>query len=307
MFEYTLTLGLPHTNYAGLSDHMLMMFAGYLQWASIARTIGTPLSQLRTLGGGEVYATYYFIDTRFPEGRPISTFKLDDRLRFQVALRAFKNIAVEGQIVFDHEDRLAPAADPAAGGLPAEAGGRHPFIRFGNIFITPEAGNSQLRVAPPANADFSSLAPLPNDENPYHLTRQAEQSGELGVLEGDWRCVDDRPDFDVPYAIDPDRDTNGAGLVYFANYIAFMDAADRRAMASNAGGRFSDADIQGRALSWRRVAYYGNVAVTDTVRIGVSLFVGPDAGAVGIRYTIRRQEDDRVICRSEAIKVLPRS
>src|SRR5437773_813022 len=150
-YQYDVTLGLPHTNHGGLADHLLMMHAGYFQWASIARAIGTPLSALRTLGGGEVYATFYFIETRFPAGRPITTFKLDDRLRFAVFLRAFKNIAVEGRILFDYADRLAPTL-AGLDGEPAAGAARHPFIRFGNIFITPEAGNSQLRVAPPANA-----------------------------------------------------------------------------------------------------------------------------------------------------------
>jgi probable biosynthetic protein (TIGR04098 family) len=263
-----------------------------------------PLSRLRTLNGGEVYATFYYIDTRFPDGRPISSFKLDDRVRFAVALRAFKNIAIEGRILFDHADRLAPGRSAADAGL--ESAAAHPFIRFGNIFITPESGNSVLRVAPPANAQFGSLPVLPNDQNPYHLTKAAQESGRLGVLDDGWIAVDARPDFDVRYTIDPDRDTNGAGLVYFANYIIFMDAAERAAMTANAGGRFDEAAIAGRALTWRRVAYYGNVALTDTIRTTVSLFVKPgDDRVLGIRYAIRREADGRLICRSEAIKVLP--
>ena len=305
MYEYDLTVGLPHTNQGGLADHLLMMHAGYLQWASIARAIGTPLSALRTLSGGEVYATFYFIETRFPPGRPITTFKLDDRLRFAVFLRAFKNIAIEGRILFDHEDRLAPTlAGPD--GEPDVDAARHPSIRFGNIFITPEAGNSLLRVAPPANAQFASLPRLPNDQNPYHLTKVAQDTACLGVLDETWTCVDERPGFDVAYTIDPDRDTNGAGLVYFANYIVFMDSAERVAIGANATGRFNAAEIAGRALTWRRVAYYGNVAVTDTIRTTVSLFVQPgDDRALGVRYAIRREEDGRLICLSEAIKVLP--
>ncbi len=306
MYGYEVTLGLPHTNRGGLADNLLMMHAGYLQWASIAQAIGAPLSTLRTLSGGEVYATFYFIDTYFPPGRPIATFKLDDRLRFAVFLRAFKNIAVEGRILFDHADRLAPTLERLDGAPDAEAAAQHPFIRFGNIFITPEAGNSVLRVAPPANAQFTSLPPLPNDQNPYHLTKEAQDSGRLGVLDDSWTCVDESAEFNVRYTIDPDRDTNGAGLVYFANYIIFMDSAEREAMSANARGRFDGRDIGGRALSWRRVAYYGNVALTDTIRTTVSLFVKPgDERTLGVRYAIRREADGRLICRSEAVKVLP--
>lgn len=305
MYAYDLVLGLPHTNHAGLAEHLLLMYAGHFQWTSIARAIGRPLSELRTVGGGEVYATFYFIEERFPEAAPINGFRLDDHLMFGVFLRAFKNIAVEGHVLFDHEARIASTlAD--AGDLPEPAAiVRHPYIRLANIFITPEAGNSRLRVAPPANADFSALAALPNDENPYHLTREAETTGRLGVLDAAWEPADRRPGFAHRYAIDPDRDTNGAGLVYFANYVAFMDAAERAALIANCHRTFAPAEVSGRVIEHRRVAYYGNVDVTDSVRTEVSLFLrSDDPKRVGVRYTIRRGEDGRLICLSEAIKTL---
>ena len=237
---------------------------------------------------------------------PISTFKLDHPVRFAVFLRAFKNIAVEGHLLFDHPARLGPTLDAANGRWPSdETVARHPHIRFGNIFITPEGGNSQLRVAPPANADFSGLPPLPNDENPYHLTKDAEQSGDLGLLGDGWHPLDRRPRVSTGrYAIDPDRDTNGAGLVYFANYIAFMDSAERRALVN--AGTFNDSDVSDRTLQTRRVAYYGNVAVDDALHTTVALFErDDDERALGVRYAITRERDGRLICRSEAIKTLP--
>lgn len=307
-YDYELVLGLPHTNQGGLADFLLMAHAGHFQWTSISKAIGVPLSALRTLAGGEVYATFYFIETRFPRGRPIGAFKLDDVLRFSVFLRAFKNVAVEGRIVFDERERLAESIGEACTtwpGGPVEC--EHPWIRFGNIFITPEKGNSVLRVAPPANADFSRLPLLPNDENPYHVTKSAEETGRLGLIdEIGWRCVDRSPGFGVRYPIDPDRDTNGAGLVYFANYIAFMDSAERAALTANAVSALPSSDPAGRSLLRRRVAYYGNVDVSDAIRTTVSLFAHEgDPGLLGARYTVVREQDKRVICRSEAIKALP--
>jgi probable biosynthetic protein (TIGR04098 family) len=254
-----------------------------------------------------VYATFYFIEERFPDDMPISSFKLDETLRFGVFLRAFKNIAVEGKIVFDRVARVAPLLDACGGQWPGDtAVAPHPSIRFGNIFITPQAGNSALRVAPPANADFSALPFLPNEENPYHLTKPAQDTGDLGLLEAaEWEPIFDA--FETGHPIDVDRDTNGARLVYFANYVAFMDAAERQAMAAHAPGHFSAAQVMGRTLVRRRVAYYGNAPIDDVIRTRVSLFGHrSDAGRIGVRYAIRRETDDRLICRSEAIKLLPR-
>lgn len=305
MYQYELVLGLPHTKYNGLAEHLLLIHTGHLHWTSIARVIGKPLSSLRTRNGEEVYATFYFIEERFPDHALVNTFKLDDRLRVGIFLRAFKNIAVEGQILLDHEARLMESIAELKGAPSSVAIARHPYIRFGNIFITPASGNSSLKVAPPANADFSAFQPLPNEENPYHLTKLAEQTGSLGLLDDAWKCVDATQGFKVLYAIDPDRDSNGAGLVYFANYIAFMDSAERAAMRANSQRFFSDKEIEGRAVQWRRVAYYGNATLTDQLRIQVSIFVRPEEiKKIGLRYAINRDEDGQLICLSEAIKVL---
>lgn len=303
MDVYDLVLGLPHTNRAGLAEHLLLMQAGHFQWTSIARAVGRPLSELRTHDGAEVYATFYFVEERFPPHTPLTGFGLDHRLTFAVSLRAFKNIAVEGRIVFDHHARLAatlgahgPGPDPAA---------QHPSVHMACIFVTARESNLRLRVAPPANADFSPIPPLPNAENPYQLTKEAESTGRLGLLDGAWVPADRRSGFEHAYAIDPDRDSNGAALVYFANYVAFMDAAERAAWRDNGDPALVREAAGRRVVAHRRIAYYGNVEVTGAIRTEVSLFRNPDdPGRVGIRYTIRREGDDRPICRSEAIKAL---
>lgn len=276
-YTYDLTLGLPHTNHRFFSEHLMLKYAGHFQWQSIAAAAGLPLSTLRTTSGGEVYASFYYIDISIPDAAPLESFRLDDTVRFAIALRAFKNIAFEGLVRFDRPERL---------------GDDSPFIRFANIFITPEKGNSRLRVAPPAQADFRELPPLPNEENPYQLTRAASESGTLGLVDG-WEAV---TSYDHRYAIDIDRDTNGAGLVYFANYVAFMDTAERLAL---------DGRAPGRSLRRRKIAYYGNADVNDALTIGVTLFRSDEhPRALGFRYTIRREEDGATICLSESIKAV---
>jgi probable biosynthetic protein (TIGR04098 family) len=277
-YEYDLTLGLPHTNHRFLSEHHLLKYAGHFQWNSIAAAAGMPLSALRTTTGGEVYASFYYIEVRIPDAAPLESFRLDDRVRFAIALRAFKNIAIEGRIRFDKSERL---------------GADSPFIHFANIFITPEKGNSRLRVAPPAQADFASLPLLPNDENPFQLTRAAEQSGALGVIDDSWTSIGT---YEHRYTIDVDRDTNGAGLVYFANYVAFMDTAERLAL------RNLGIDARSRSLRHRRIAYYGNADVEDTITIHVEVL--RNDAHLGFRFRLVRDEDGQMICLSEAIKAL---
>jgi probable biosynthetic protein (TIGR04098 family) len=299
---FDLTLGLPHTNHRGLSEPLLLMHAGNFQWMAIAAATGGPLSRLRTRSGGEVYAAFYYIEERLPADTPLEAFGLDDEVRFAIALRSFKNIAVEGRIVFDRPERLSDPARVDAALAPDATAVPYPFIRFGNIFVTPVKGNSELRVAPPASADFSRLPVLPNDDNPYHLTRAAAEGGGLGVLDDRWVPAGS---FEHQYQIDVERDTNGAGLVYFANYAAFMESAERLALASIALPIPSEA-VARRSLLHRRIAYYGNADVSDTIDTRVTVLRDPGSPQrLGFRYVIERHEDRQTICLSEAVKVLP--
>lgn len=284
MHNFELTLGLPHTNHRGFSESALMMYAGHFQWTAIAHALGCPLSDLRTREGSEVYAAFYFIETSIPERTPLETFNLDDTLQFSVALRAFKTIAVEGQLTFDRR----PGDESPTGDVPR--------IRFGNIFITPVRGNSLLRVAPPAGVAFTGVPVLPNDENPYHLTRAAAESGALGLIDQAWAPAGT---FEHSYTLDVDRDTNGAGLVYFARYVTFMQSAERFALRE-AGKLGPGAYL---SLRHRRIAYYANADPGDALSIVVSLYRdAATAGRMGVRYTVTRREDGQRICLSEAVK-----
>jgi probable biosynthetic protein (TIGR04098 family) len=301
-WQFDLTLGLPHTNHRFFSEHLLLKYAGHFQWQAIAAAAGMPLSALRTIRGDEVYASFYYIEELIPESVPLESFRLDDVVRFFVALRAFKNVAVEGRLVFQRPERLSDRERVEAALAPGGVDPELPFIRFANIFITPEQGNSRLRVAPPAQADFRELPLLPNEENPYHLTRAASESGSLGLLDEGWEEIGTH---EHRYAIDVDRDTNGAGLVYFANYVAFMDTAER--LAIDAVVPESDAaGVKERSLRHRRIAYYGNADVSDTLVIRVTVLRnGAMPRMLGFRYSIVRLEDGERICLSEALKAWP--
>ena len=128
------------------------------------------------------------------------------------------------------------------------------------------------------------------------MTRAAKETGSLGLIGESWQQIGDA--FDFEYDIDVDRDTNGAGLVYFVNYITFMERAER---AMFEAGSLPAGD---RSLRHRRTAYYGNADPRDTIRVRLSAFQDPDRrDRVGLRYTIERRQDGLLICLSEALKI----
>lgn len=306
LFSFDLTIGLPHTNYNQLAEHLLMMHLGHFQWQAIAKSVRSPLSRLRAVDGGEVYATFYYIEERIPDGSPLTSFRLDDTISVLLQLRAFRNFAVDGRIIFDHTSRIdAAAIQTEADLLNAYAGSEYPSVRFANVFVTPHGGNAALKLAPPANASFDDLPPLPNAENAYNITRSAERAGTFGLFDMGWTCVNPTEPFATSYTINPDRDSNGAGLVYFANYFAFLDAAERPCLEQEFARCWPHALIPTRTLRFRQLAYFGNAELTDTIRTTIHLFQHEtDPSLVGFRYVINRERDQATICLSEAIKSL---
>lgn len=303
VFSYPVTIGMPHTNYNQLAEFLFLMQAGHFQWNSISRMLDVPLSRLRTLDGGEVYATYQYIEEDFPEDQSMCGFRLDDACVFLNVLRSFKNIAVDGRMLFARASDLPEGAEAKFGADPESWRGRFPYLRLANIFVTLGGENEFLKIGPPANVSFDAFPHLPNRENAYNIVRAAEQGEGFSTIGRDFSPADKRSDFTVTYAINPDRDTNGAGLVYFANYVAFMDYAERRAMLENAAEPFTPDQIERRTLGRREICYYGNVNVTDTLSIHVRTFRRGDAEA-GFRFRVARGSDGRTVALSEAVKRL---
>ncbi len=306
MFSYNLLLGLPHTNYRQLAEYLLMMHLGHFQWQAIAKSVDRPLSHLRTKGGGEVYATFYYIETHLPISSPLNSFRLDDTLRVLLRLQSFKNIAVDGRLIFNHKDVIEQEMIPDDDALlTIYSNGRHPSVRFANVFVTPEHGNDMLKIAPPANVSFDRIPSLTNQDNAYNITRKAQQVESLGVFEDGWRETEIQNAGPLTYRINPDRDSNGAGLVYFANYFAFLDMAEQQCLDKNKW-EYWPHDVMGtRMLRSRKLAYYGNVDFNECIEISVTVFHHEsDHALIGFKYVIRRKHDKALICLSEAIKAI---
>jgi hypothetical protein len=81
-----------------------------------------------------------------------------------------------------------------------------------------------------------------------------------------------------------------------------MDTAERLALDAVV----RDLDVSGRSVRRRRVAYYGNVDVTDSILVRVTVLRNREQPHhIGLKFVLERQEDQMMICISEALKALP--
>jgi len=287
-------LGMPHTQAGGLNESALLAYAGDLRWRDLCAATGVAASEQRDAEGHRVYASFYYVEIGGFPPSGLAAFGPDDRLEVVSTLTRY------GRSMLDGLHRLYPAGtlpDPLPDPLPDA-----PWVRLSNVFVREARGPEDLRVTTPVTGNLDAVPPSPTEPDSYRAIRKARAHGSFEdapvgatpLWEGAHR---------VAYRIDPDRDINGVGLVYFANYVAFTDVAERRAL-EEAGG-LSPTALDGRRTLRRRLGFYGNAERHDELLVDVQAVRLPDApDRLLLHHQVRRRTDDRLIAVSTVEKRL---
>jgi probable biosynthetic protein (TIGR04098 family) len=288
-----LLLGMPHTQAGGLSEVALLAHVGDLRWLDVGAATGLPASAQRDADGHAVYASFYFVDLDgFPE-TGLGVFGPGDEIEVVSTLRRFGRSMLDGEHALYGAGAL-PAELPAA--LPPA-----PRVRLSNVFVREGAGTHDLRVTTPANALIEGIPASAVEADSYRLIKEARERGSFfAAPEGAhplWQGARE-----VAYEINADRDVNGVGLVYFANYVAFMDFAERRALED--AGAYAPAALDGRRTLRRRIGYYGNAERHDVLLVDVEALTLPAPGRLLLHHRVRRRGDGRLIAVSSVEKRL---
>jgi probable biosynthetic protein (TIGR04098 family) len=274
-------LGMPHTISGALAEVALLAYAQDQHWKEIGRLAGCPASRLVDVAGKAVYASVYFVELDTASDRGLAVFGPDDELELEGSLGRY------GASMLDGTHRLY-----RAGSVQAESAA--PSLRMSFVLVALGRGPDDLRVSTPSNGRIDRIPSLATEPDSYRLVRAAQSAGGFGSPPPGsaplWDGV-----FSRTYPINPDRDLNGVGLLYFANYVAFLDAAEREAFGEMSG--MSAGRLDGRVTVRRRIAYYGNARSSDQLHIDVEAFaldgLAPTRWVVHQR--IRRASDDRLI------------
>ncbi|MFN8542855.1 MAG: LnmK family bifunctional acyltransferase/decarboxylase [Candidatus Binatia bacterium] len=280
-----LVLGMPHTGLGGLSEVALLSHANHLRWTQFGAVTGRPASRQHDAEGRDVYASVYFVDLGGLPAAGLGAYQSDDELEVVSTLGRF------GRSMLDGEHYLYPA-----GTLPAELPAvlpPAPSVRLSNVLVGVGTGPNDLKVTTPSNAHVDAVPPLPEEPDSYTLIKTARAHG---------RFFDPPPDAtplwagarEVRCPINPDRDLNGVGLLYFCNYVAFMDFAERVAL-EDAGG-FPPESLDARVTTRRRIGFYGNATAHDTLAVDVEAHVlGRQPTRLLVTHRVRRASDERLI------------
>lgn len=297
-----LEIGMPLTGRNNLAETPLLQYLGDQRWRQISEAVGVPSRGIVDDAGERLYATFYYVEVAFPPDRPMSSFGENDRLT------VWSSIARYGTSMVDGVSYLVP--ETGAAGVPytsvqqAVRGGV-PAVRMSNIFVRQFVGAQWLKKGRPAHPDFSRIPALADPPDSYDAVKQAERTGAFETCGPDWTAVTDGP---VPcsYRLVPDRDLNGAGLVYFANYPMFLDICERDVLAS-APAPLSHDLLDHRTVIRRRSAYLNNASSRDTLRIEIEPWIRvADSGLhLHVNGRMFRRSDERLMMVSTVHKVVP--
>lgn len=288
--EFVLELGMPHLGRNNLSECSLFKAIGNDRWKQIQDEGKVPSALIQDDNGSRLYATFFFLEVHFTPDHPLSAHGENETMRFVTDLSHY------GMVHLDGKHRLAD--DPEF------------WVRSSNVFIYQERGPSKLSMSLPANMDFSTIPELETQPDSLALCRIARRDGKFFEPEtGDVDVYEGEHVFH--YAFDQDRDMNGAGLIYFANFIAILDAAERGVLSKLPAPPPLSA-IDARSPYRRRIGYYGNAPATDSLNIFVRTRVRALPSAqfgqlldFGFDYRIRRVSDEKEIVVSSSRKVSP--
>lgn len=306
-----LEVGMPLTGRNNLAETPLLQRLGDQRWRHISDVMGVPSRDIVDDEGHRLYATFFYVETAFPPAKPMAAFGENDRFKVVSTLTRYGTSMVDGvsflmpgdYVPGDHTP-FRSLEDAVAAGIPA--------ARLSNIFVRQFAGAEWLKKGRPADPRFVRIPALEQAPDSYALVKRAEKEGRFGPKGARWIPITDGP-VRREYRLVPDRDLNGAGLVYFANYTMFLDICERDVLLTG-NLPLSDALVDQRTLVRRRSAYLNNASARDTLLIDVEPWLEvpmvqtDTARDAPIRLHVNcrmyRRSDDRLMMVSTAEKAV---
>src|SRR5262245_45827418 len=305
-------IGMPLTGRNNLAETPLLQRLGDQRWRHLGHLMGIPTRDIVDENGERLYATFFYVEMAFPAERPMSSFGENERLRAVSTLARYGTSMLDG-ISYLMPGDFAAGDGPPFRSLPEAVAAGIPAVRLSNIFVRQFAGADWLKKGRPAHPGFVRIPAMAQEPDCYAIVKRAEKNRQFTRPGPTWMAMTNGP-VRCEYRIVPDRDLNGAGLVYFANYPMFLDICERDVLLT-ANLPLPEALVDRRTLVHRRSAYLNNASSRETLIVEIdpwlelTAFPGQSSGepqSLGVHVNCRmyRQSDDRLMMVSTAQKVI---
>jgi probable biosynthetic protein (TIGR04098 family) len=250
------------------------LFAGQIgdwTWDAVSELCDVDVLRARTAAGDPTYLSFYYYRIRGGRSFHLRTPSFGDTLRITTSLC---DLGSESIFARHRIDR----------------GGDVLRVENLNRWIARGAGksNEALVRASPIGFRHRHLPTLPADESPRVACGTARTA--LTFQPDDTRYADAGPVRRLRYAVDPSRDLNGVGLLYFASYFSIVDRALLDLYRDLGRG---DAAFLDRVVVDQQLCYLGNADADCVIAIDVRHRTGPTSELVDV--VLRDSRTDRLL------------
>jgi acyl carrier protein len=306
-------VGIHHMGRNNLAETPLMMLLGDMRWSHLAQFTGLPSRQLVDETCDRLYATFYYLQMRFPRQTPMASYGENDRVTIVNTLSSYGNSVMDGYSF------LYPASWPREKKIPLKNGKQAeemgiPYIRSSNIFVKMLQGASWLKKSRPAHPGVDNIPKIAEVPDSYALIKRASDEGRFGPPPENFSSITPET-LQVEYQIEPDRDLNGVGLLYFANYCMIQDIAERRLLPDKPMIPIRHDLLDARTVVYRESAYLANAHQSDAIFVSIDAWLenpflsghpAPEMAPIRIfmNYQMTRRSDGRKMLVSSAEKVV---
>jgi probable biosynthetic protein (TIGR04098 family) len=313
--ERSFLIGMPHMIPDQLSEVELLKVLGDAQWQSISKILQMPSSQIVNDHGERLYASFINIDVCFAAKTPMDLGE-GAEVHIRHASRFYSRRFVEGFFCFDTA-HIPPSFGDEIHARDDLEQLDIPWVYLTNAFVSRHESNLRLRTFAPAGGEYGkefttdSVPPGIRDHQTVERTGHLALPGiELAVPVANTGCDQ------IVYDIVPESDLNGAGLLYFARYVAIANYGERLFLRRYARVELSSRLIRLLSTRRRRIFYFANANEDDSIKIRVAAFVSrADDGGLASTTNVaplkfyfvtelRRQSDGTLMAKSVAQKDL---
>jgi probable biosynthetic protein (TIGR04098 family) len=311
-FVEALEIGMPLTGINHLSENALLKYLGDLRWRNMMCASGVSSRELVDASNNRLYPTFFYVESSFPADRPMAYYCENDVFEVADSVRRYGHSMLDGVAYLVPPEKRDQIAGPLEG-LEDAASTGIPAVRMSNIFVMMFDGAEWLKKGRPRSGLIDGIRELPVAPDSFAIAKQAEKDGYVEFPDESYLPLHDTP-AEYDYAVQADRDVNGAGLLYFANYPLFLDLAERDALHM---GRcaWPDELINKRTIIGRKIAYLNNASWKDVLKIKTQSWIKKplpssyaDLAVVPIYIFTNQQmyrgSDGRLMCVSSARKMI---
>lgn len=269
--DFSFVVQMPHLAPGEkLSEVEFLKILAAYQWEGIARALQRRPSEIVSDQGERLYGSVLDTELCFTHGYGLERLGEDAEIHVRSRVRFYAKKFVEGFFLIDD----SPIPEERLSGIETRQDLPKAGLSWGamtNVFIARAGGNARLKVYKPAGADELDIPELA--DAPFGVTEQArvQSSGLIEPIGGEEDCVPLVPEDDSPivYAIVPESDLNGAGLVYFARYEAMMNYGERVFLMKRLPRPVSRDLVACLSTEYRKVFFFANASPDDEVEVYV--------------------------------------